>query len=93
MAPVNYAIRFSGPVISLTARHVQYGVRAGTSASPKLCSVYRRFRSPAALSTQLSISILPPFPLVHGCRDSGLGEFYFPSLDSLLKSPWPKRKI
>jgi hypothetical protein len=25
-APVNYAIRFSGPVISLTARHVWYGV-------------------------------------------------------------------
>jgi hypothetical protein len=37
MVPVNYAIWFSGPVTTLTARRVRYGVGLAPSASPVLC--------------------------------------------------------
>jgi len=32
--PVNYAVRFSGPVTALTARRIQYSVGVTQSASP-----------------------------------------------------------
>jgi hypothetical protein len=57
--PVNYAIQFSGPVTTFTARHVWYGVGMRSICQPDPLTGYKAV-VPPPLFHQLS---LHPFPL------------------------------
>jgi hypothetical protein len=54
--PVNYAIRFSGPVTALTARRVRHGVGPGLICQPGPEPGIKTHSFPAAFPTTL-----PPF--------------------------------
>src|SRR5436305_5548367 len=56
--PVNYAIRFSGPVTALTARRVRYGVGPDLICQPGPSPGIKTHSSPAAFPSTLSL----PFP-------------------------------
>ena len=55
--PVNYAILFSGPVSTVTARRVRHGVGADLSANPALRQVIKAYSSPAAFLITLSLPL------------------------------------
>ena len=59
--PVNYAVRFSGPVTALTARRVRYGVGPDLICQPGPSPGIKTYSSPAAFPTTLSLSFVP-FP-------------------------------
>jgi hypothetical protein len=57
--PVNYALRFSGPMTTFTARHVWYGVGMRSICQPDPLTGYKAV-VPPPLFHQLSPSFPPP---------------------------------
>jgi hypothetical protein len=57
--PVNYAMRFSGPVTALTARRVRYGVGPDLICQPGPSPGIKTHSSPAAFPSTLSLPFSP----------------------------------
>ena len=88
-APVNYAIRFSGPVTALTARRVRYGRRTRPHLpSPVLSPGIKTHSSPAAFPATLSLPFVPSlFTFLHRPLWSCLRPHRAPLLPAAPSSP------
>ena len=68
--PVNYAMRFSGPVTALTARRLRYGVGPDFICQPGPSPGIKTHSSPAAFPSTLSLPF-PPWTLYLPARALG----------------------